>query len=103
MEQLELDTTLAITELPDSVRERIEQRVAESVLFAWEPSQAATEGEHTQFDTCPTCGVLASTVAVQLTYYSQEPYTVHMWCLKGHAWRWNEFEGRIVQASTGKK
>lgn len=84
-------------DLPSEIKDGIIDRSITLEQLSWEPTQCAAEGEAALFDLCPDCGVLASTVAVQLTYYAQEPHTLHMWCLRGHAWRWNEIEGHIRQ------
>lgn len=97
LEQPTLEGFEVPSELPEIVERSIKERIATLEQMAWEPEQAANDGDRVLFDKCPECGVLASTIAVQLTYYHMEPTTLHMWCLRGHAWKWNEIEGRRME------
>lgn len=87
-------------DIPEQLGEIINQTQTTDDLFQWEPrpgmlgvgDSTITEAAH-----CPRCKAEASTFAIQLTYQVGEPDTLHMWCLKGHAWRWNQIEGRVAE------
>lgn len=91
--------------LPPSVHRRVLEHMTGQAPVAlgwldWSPEQAADAQDVALFDVCPSCRqhhVLASTIAMQMTYQRDEPVTLHLWCIKGHAWRWNAIEGRVIE------
>lgn len=92
-----------IQEVPDSISCVLEKIKELAGLIQWDPEPGALSDdvENGRIETtavfCPRCGALPSTAAVQLTYQDGEPITLHFWCLKRHAWRWNHIEGRVVE------